>query len=73
MAMGKRKRQPDLDRYLFDHRLVPDRALSLDPDQFKLRRTPSILLVDSARQVIAVWHGRLSQEKQAWVLAALKE
>jgi hypothetical protein len=57
--------QGDLDRYLSEHRLVPDLALSLHPDQFKLRRTPTIMLVDSAGLVIDVWRGRLAEEEQA--------
>lgn len=56
--------EASLRAYLDAHKFRPDVSLSVDPSQFRLRRSPTLLLVGADGNVQKVWVGRLSGSEQ---------
>lgn len=60
-----------LAAYLASYELEPDTAASVSYERFKLRRTPTLLLVDSSGVVKQYWIGRVSDRRKAEIFAAV--
>lgn len=60
-----------LDAYLTEHRLAPTASASVSHELFKLRRTPTLMLVGRDGTVIHYWVGRASDEREQEILSAL--
>jgi hypothetical protein len=52
--------------------LEPRQLLVVPFDQLRLKRVPSLILVDAAGTVVGVWRGSIDASREAAVLAALQ-
>lgn len=64
-----------LERYLAEHAVTLDAAVGLSPGQFRdmrVRGTPTLILATRDGIVRNVWRGRLAEDQEAEVLAAVE-
>lgn len=60
-----------LDAYLAEHRLAPKASASVSHERFKLRRTPTLMLVGRDGAVVNYWVGRASDERKREILSVI--